>query len=1098
MRPLKLTVSAFGPYAGRVVMDLDRLGSRGLYLITGDTGTGKTTIFDAITYALYGEPSGDNREPSMFRSKYALPETPTEVELIFSYGGQVYTVRRNPEYERPAKRGGGTTVQKADAELQLPDGRLVTRAREVNQEIVRIIGLDRGQFSQIAMIAQGDFLKLLLADTRSRQEIFREIFKTRYYMVFQEKMKSESGALRQDCETARASVRQYIGGVACREDDPLLPALQRAQAGELPFPETVELMETLIAQDQAEEGRYQAELDRLDEALRENAALLGRAAELQKTREKLEAARRERETLLPQAEAARAALAAEEEKAPRQEALASELAALAAALPRYQDLAEQETALEGLTAGIAALEQKRAAQEDEERRNSEDLAAWRRELETLSAAGAERERLLRQKSQAESRRTSLSALAAQVDQWQSCLEKIEEEQRRQAERRRQQEALAAQLAERRSSLQADRETFQAGAGLAVEKQELLHRQERARERQSALSGLLGDLDRCDREAAALQAAQADYRRTQTRAQALEEAYRREDRAFLDEQAGVLAQSLEEGQPCPVCGSPHHPAPARLSGGAPTEAALEAAKGAWEAARREVQEASVAAGACRAALEGRREQLLRAMAGYVESPALDTARRRLTACRESAAAELKELHGALVDLEAQLTRREALEREITRREQALQELERAAEALAEAANQAEVARGALEGRRRQLEEGLRRDLAAQLDDERLEEAPAAIAGALEAVEEDLARLAEQDRTLREKLERKQALEGQIPQAEQSLRALAEAAARLREELAGAQSRRAEMEEQIRLRRRHLPFPERSQAEQEITALRREREALGAALARAQEEDARHKQALAAADAAIGELGQLLESAPEVDQEVLRQRRLELTARRGEAGEEQKAVHARLAANRTALRNVRERAADLEKLERRYTWMRALSNTVNGNLPGKEKVALETYIQMTFFDRILRRANLRLLVMSGGQYELKRRREAGDNRGQSGLELDVIDHYNGSERSVKSLSGGESFKASLSLALGLSDEVQSAAGGIRLETMFVDEGFGSLDEESLDQALRALTGLAEGNRLVGIISHVAELKDRIERQIVVTKDRAGGSRVEIVVP
>ena len=178
------------------------------------------------------------------------------------------------------------------------------------------------------------------------------------------------------------------------------------------------------------------------------------------------------------------------------------------------------------------------------------------------------------------------------------------------------------------------------------------------------------------------------------------------------------------------------------------------------------------------------------------------------------------------------------------------------------------------------------------------------------------------------------------------------------------------------------------------------------------------------------------------------------------------------------------------------MRALSNTVNGNLAGKEKVALETYIQMTFFDRILQRANVRLLVMSGGQYELKRRREAENNRSQSGLELDVIDHYNGSQRSVKSLSGGESFKASLSLALGLSDEIQSAAGGIRLDTMFVDEGFGSLDEESLQQAIRALTGLTEGNRLVGIISHVAELKEKIDKQIVVTKDKSGGSRVEIL--
>ena len=243
--------------------------------------------------------------------------------------------------------------------------------------------------------------------------------------------------------------------------------------------------------------------------------------------------------------------------------------------------------------------------------------------------------------------------------------------------------------------------------------------------------------------------------------------------------------------------------------------------------------------------------------------------------------------------------------------------------------------------------------------------------------------------------------------------------------------------------------------------------------------------------------MLESGQKVDIQAQQQRSDELTRQRSEAAQAQKTIHARLVTNKTALENMQEKAADLEKLEKRYTWVRALSNTVNGNLAGKEKVALETYIQMTFFDRILQRANVRLLVMSGGQYELKRRREAENNRSQSGLELDVIDHYNGSQRSVKSLSGGESFKASLSLALGLSDEIQSAAGGIRLDTMFVDEGFGSLDEESLQQAIRALTGLTEGNRLVGIISHVAELKEKIDKQIVVTKDKSGGSRVEILV-
>ena len=220
MRPLKLTMSAFGPYAGRVELELSRLGDRGLYLITGDTGAGKTSLFDAITYALYGEPSGTNRDASMLRSQYAQPETPTLVELEFAYGGQVYRVRRSPDYLRPSKRGDSLVQQKADATLTLPDGRVVTKVREVNSEIIRIIGLDRNQFSQIAMIAQGDFLKLLLADTKSRQEIFREIFHTRFYMAFQERLKQETAQLQRACEAARSSLTQYLHGAVCPAEHP--------------------------------------------------------------------------------------------------------------------------------------------------------------------------------------------------------------------------------------------------------------------------------------------------------------------------------------------------------------------------------------------------------------------------------------------------------------------------------------------------------------------------------------------------------------------------------------------------------------------------------------------------------------------------------------------------------------------------------------------------------------------------------------------------------------------------------------------------------------------------------------------------------------
>ena len=252
-----------------------------------------------------------------------------------------------------------------------------------------------------------------------------------------------------------------------------------------------------------------------------------------------------------------------------------------------------------------------------------------------------------------------------------------------------------------------------------------------------------------------------------------------------------------------------------------------------------------------------------------------------------------------------------------------------------------------------------------------------------------------------------------------------------------------------------------------------------------------------NATIRSLEEQLSKEPEIDKEKELQKREAHTKSRKEAEEKSKQVHARLVANRAALGNIRLQTGDLERLEKEYARVKALSNTANGTIAGKEKIMLETYIQMTYFDRIIARANTRLMVMSGGQYELKRRREAENNRSQSGLDLDVTDHYNGTERSVKTLSGGESFKASLSLALGLSDEIQASAGGVKLDTMFVDEGFGSLDEESLDQALRALASLAEGNRLVGIISHVGELKNRIDKQIVVKKDQSGGSRATIIV-
>ena len=1086
MRPLKLTLSAFGPYAGTVCLAMDQLGTRGLYLITGDTGAGKTTIFDAITYALYGEASGDNRDASMFRSKYALPETPTFVELEFLCSGRRYTVRRSPEYLRPARRGGGTTVQKAEAELHLP-GRVVTKPREVTAEIVSIIGLNRSQFSQIAMIAQGDFLKLLLADTKSRQEIFREIFKTRYYMVLQERLKGESGRLQRSCEAEQASVQQYIGGV--QGDD---PRLTLAKQGALPFGETLELVEQLIAADEQAETDSQQAMAALEGQLDEVTALLGKAEELEKTRARLAQARQQREALGARVVADRAALEARLADTPKRQALEEQLHAWQAEFPRYGELRQRQDALTALeeqrtqtAAGLAAGEQQRAVKQAA-------LEDWRREAAALAGAEGEKERLHAETARTESRRQALLALQEDAAQWERLGRALQEGQAQCAALARQQETLEETLRGETAALQTLRAQWNAEEGLEARREQLRGQLRQTRADDAALADLQTQLAQCEKARRAADTALAAYRSAMQRGTRLGEDFRQKNQAFWDEQAGILAQTLQEGAPCPVCGAVHHPAPAQMSRTAPTEAELNAAREALEDARRQAMEKSLAAGRARSAFEERQRQLLEGMAPYAADPSPDTAAEQLARCREDTTGTLAKLDAALAKLDERIARREALGKTIQEREAALEARQQQREALAGQSSKALAAQSGLRGQRETLHAGLVRQMADTLPGRELTE----LAGALADVQAALDTLAQQRTQAEQRLRRGQELAILVPRQEQAVQALDARLAADREQLAGLNSRRAELSAQLDALRAGLQFADAAASQAAQQQARQAMEQLDAA--RKAAEDACHASSaeLLGIDTAIQQLTALLAQSEEIDAAAQQARRESLLAQKAQAAGALQTLRTRLTTNRTALDNIRQRTASLQTLEQRYAWVRALSNTANGNLPGKEKIALETYVQMTFFDRILRRANLRLLVMSGGQYELKRRRTAENNRSQSGLELDVVDHYNGSERSVRSLSGGESFKASLSLALGLSDEVQSAAGGIRLDTMFVDEGFGSLDEESLQQALRALTGLTEGSRLVGIISHVSELKDRIDKQIIVTKDRTGGSRAQIV--
>jgi len=932
MRPLQLTLSAFGPYAAQTTLDLEKLGKGGLYLITGDTGAGKTTLFDAITYALYDHSSSGIREGSMLRCKYADDKTPTFVELEFEVHGVRYTVRRNPEYQRPKARGEGMTTEKADATLTYPDDRPpVTKAKDVTAAVQEIIGLDYNQFSQIVLIAQGQFTKLLNASTEERSRIFRKLFRTQRYAQLQERLQSEASALNQQRTAQNAKLDSLLGGLQFSPEDPDAEALRALCAQTVP--ETaLALLDTLTARQAAALEEAGTALQATEAQLDTVQQQLGAAAQAQRLAQQLAARQAELAAAKPALDAARA-------EADRHAGDAAQLDALTAQVTQAQSALAAYDALDTL------------CRQQTEARDAARLAA----------------------AQAHKRRTQLDSLNA---------------------------ALTAAEAELAALADADTRLLA-----------LQNRSAQLTQRGEALAKLEQRLADCQRQAKTAHKAQESYRAA---AAAQDEARTRQntlERAFLDAQAGLLAESLTEGAPCPVCGSTHHPARALLPHTAPTQAQVEAARQAAAAADRQAQSASAAA-----------------------QSALAAANEAKTSLRRDAETLLPE---RFTTPEGTVPLTFALMTNV----------------LAEENAALQTAQADCAARCRQAEADCRRK--AQLETDR-----------------------------QEKIRQRPALEQAAAEADRS---------------AAAQNASADaLESQIAERRAALPYPRRADAQAALDKLEADRRTLRTGMDTAQRKLKQAEQTVAAAEAAVEALTAQQTAAqkelPARSAEELTAQQTALTAARETLRSREKQLSAQLLPNRKTAAQYRAAAEARQTLESRWQWVSALAATAGGTLTSKQKIKLEAYIQMNYLDRILRYANTRLMQMTAGQYELERI-GAENQRSQSGLDLGVIDHYNGTRRSVKTLSGGESFKASLALALGLSDEVQSSAGGIRLDTLFLDEGFGSLDEESLELAIRVLSGLTEGDRLVGIISHVGALKDRIDRQVVVHKARTGGSTVEL---
>ena len=923
MRPLSLKITGFGPYKDTNIIDLESLGRGGLYLITGDTGAGKTFIFDAITYALYGDMSGSGRDSKSVRSQYSPAGEKTEVELVFEYFGRKYKVTRNPEYLRAKKSGEGFTKQPAGATLIRPDGSVTDGSSKVSEEIKGILGIDRGQFCNIAMIAQGEFRKVLNAGTDERQKLFRKLFDTQPYSTLTEELKELNRKNQEKYADGIRAMNMCISPLSCSFDEALSAELDRMKArseSETVLSEEIcGLLSSIIKAGNEKSASVAEELTAVDDRLTALNNRIALARDHRRNVVSLEKARNEIPVLREEIDRAKNALDEADKKKPLIEKLKSEAALIGASMTSYDELDSVSAEKNGL--------------EEKLKRSKADLSALREEAETL--------------------KNDLNESA-------SLLEELR---------------------------QSGEELLKISSSI-----------ERAESRVRTLKALAGDIENVSKLESELKRKQAELEPLLAEADRLESEHSRMLSDHMREQAGMLAAELSEGKPCPVCGSVHHPAPAELSKDAPSEEDIKKKKAEAETAR------------------------------------------------DKAALKMSEAQTAKGNLDAEMKRTGA---------SALKET--GCEYLGEAKEAANKEIGALNS---------------SLEKMRCEKKELALKAA-----------------------KAEELKTSVPELRKSAEEKNRKVKETENDLNAAESLMAAANARYKQIRKELAFDSREDAERCRNEKDAEAKKLQKEIDNAQQQVNDAESRRKAGDARVSELEKVVEGFKPVDEDAAAEEADAAAAEKNALTERSIQISSELKSANAALRAVKSGMEELERIRREHEIIDSLSRTANGSLPGKERITLESYVQAFYFERIIRRANQRMIMMSDGQYEFARAGASGDKRHLSGLDLSVLDHYSGTERPVNTLSGGESFMASLSLALGLSDEVQASAGGIRLDTMFVDEGFGSLDSETLEKAIRTLTELSEDDRLVGIISHVDTLKSRIDRQIVVTKDRDAGSKAVI---
>lgn len=1042
-------MSAFGPFRGVTEVPFSDFGLSGLFLINGDTGAGKTTIFDAISFALYGNASGDNRTTDTFRSDYAKDDEETYVELSFSHHQKMYNIKRNPSYRRNKLRGTGTTEEKNNATLTMPDGRIICGYYPVTEAVIELLGIDWRQYKQIAMIAQGEFLQLLNANSDERGVIFRKVFSTQVYDVIQKKLKEKSNQLKYQCEDIDKGILQYLNGILCKEDSVHYEAVTSGKAANSinQVEKMMNLLATLIEKDQLELADKKNENKQLKQSIGEKAVEYLKAEQINLKLINLNQAKIKYQQIMQNTEE----MQLEEKKYIQAEkALYFVKPSEDTYLRLEKELKILASDVERGKAEITQLNENLLVLSQNYEHKKESMPQIAQLLQEISRHEAE---LLKYDSviKEENRK---SILEEQIQKITLLMDRIISQKTKLLEEQSEKQEMMEKYSDSEKDLLICSNQLEVTNNTITQNNKLME-----------------DLRNIATDYRLFHELQEEYLQAERNYKETNSTYLGKEALFLREQAGIIASTLEEGQPCPVCGSKDHPQKALLTVKAPSAEELKTEKSKQDKMHNNMMKASN-----RCESQATKIQLLQE--GIVEK-ALTILGIEIQSVKD----EMQSLIFVTQDrLKETMVLSEELKKKYLQLQKDIENRKLSSERLLKIANE-------LLGLDEKLSENT--EVIQKTKNEL-----SSVEGTLFTIKKDLkySTKAEAEAALSTIDAECKKLQNDLTRAEASFR-------KCEYNLGNANAVLVDNEKRYGIKLIDFNMA-KGHYQQKLTTYGFSDELDYRAVLIS--ENALHnikknidlfKKDKETLENQIEQLKNETKDQARIDLEKITQEQQKLNQLNTDCEEQINMIYSRLTNNKDIMHKVEEQNIVQQKVRQEFLTISELSKTANGELSGKTKIAFEQYVQAFYFEKVIHEANKRFYHMSNHQYALKRREDPSNLKSSSGLELEVMDYYTGKSRSIKSLSGGESFKAALSLALGLSDIIQSYAGGIEMNAMFVDEGFGSLDSDSLEQAIETLNDLTSGNRIVGIISHVNELKERIDKKILIEKSMEG-SKLKLI--